>query len=57
LAINLGNDSDTTCAVYGQIAGACYGYEGIQGEWRSKIVHLKLIEYFADHLYHLAKKL
>jgi ADP-ribosyl-[dinitrogen reductase] hydrolase len=29
LAVNLGNDADTTGAVFGQIAGAYYGYEGI----------------------------
>ena len=29
LAVNLGDDADTTGAVYGQIAGAFYGEEGI----------------------------
>jgi ADP-ribosylglycohydrolase len=33
LAVNLGNDADTTGAVYGQIAGAFHGYEGIPKEW------------------------
>jgi ADP-ribosyl-[dinitrogen reductase] hydrolase len=28
MAVNLGNDADTTGAVYGQIAGAYYGYQG-----------------------------
>lgn len=38
LAVNLGNDADTTGAVYGQIAGAHYGYSGIPEGWREKIV-------------------
>ena len=29
LAVNLGDDADTTGAVYGQIAGAYYGESGI----------------------------
>lgn len=44
LAVNLGNDADTTGAVYGQIAGAYYGYSGIPAGWRAKIVKRELIE-------------
>ena len=33
LAVNLGNDADTTGAIYGQLAGAFYGLEGIPEEW------------------------
>jgi ADP-ribosyl-[dinitrogen reductase] hydrolase len=29
LAANLGEDADTTAAIYGQLAGACYGEGGI----------------------------
>ena len=54
LAVNLGNDADTTGAVYGQIAGAYYGYEGIPEEWRSQIALRDLIESFADRLYGLS---
>jgi hypothetical protein len=50
-AANLGNDADTTGAVFGQIAGACYGYEGIPAEWRAKIAYRELIESFAGRLY------
>lgn len=32
-AVNLGGDSDTIGAVYGQIAGAYYGYEAIPRRW------------------------
>ena len=35
LAVNLGEDADTTGAVYGQIAGAYYGDQGIPAEWKS----------------------
>lgn len=34
LAVNLGEDADTTGAVYGQIAGAFYGASGIPQRWR-----------------------
>jgi ADP-ribosyl-[dinitrogen reductase] hydrolase len=57
LAVNLGNDADTTGAVYGQIAGAYYGYEGIPEEWRSRIAQRKLIESFADRIYRLSIRL
>ena len=32
-AVNLGDDADTTGAVYGQLAGAFYGATGIPTEW------------------------
>ena len=32
-AVNLGDDTDTTAAIYGQLAGAYYGYERIPKEW------------------------
>ena len=34
LAVNLGDDADTTAAVYGQLAGAYYGEDGIPESWR-----------------------
>ena len=34
-AVNLGDDADTTGAVYGQIGGAFYGEQGIPAEWLS----------------------
>lgn len=37
LAVNLGNDADTTAAIYGQLAGAYYGRDGIPAEWLAKI--------------------
>jgi ADP-ribosylglycohydrolase len=38
-AVNLGDDADTTGAVYGQIAGAYYGLAGIPETWRTKLKH------------------
>lgn len=32
-AINLGDDTDTTAAIYGQLAGACYGYQELPKKW------------------------
>jgi ADP-ribosylglycohydrolase len=50
LAVNLGEDADTTGAVYGQIAGAFYGEGGIPESWRSQLAHRRLIESFAERL-------
>ncbi len=33
-AVNLGEDADTTGAIYGQLAGAYYGESGIPAGWR-----------------------
>jgi protein-tyrosine phosphatase len=53
-AVNLGNDADTTGAVYGQLAGAYYGKDGIPVGWREKIAHRSLIESFSQGLLDLA---
>ncbi|GAB7015851.1 ADP-ribosylglycohydrolase family protein [Methanogenium cariaci] len=50
-AVNLGNDADTTGAIYGQLAGAYYGVGAIPGEWKNTIVQRKLIEHFSDDLF------
>jgi ADP-ribosylglycohydrolase len=55
LAANLGDDADTTAAVYGQLAGAHYGEEGIPAEWRSKLALLGTIEGLADRLHDTAR--
>ena len=51
LAVNLGDDADTTGAVYGQVAGAFYGESGIPLEWRQKLAHRELIASLAERLY------
>jgi len=55
LAVNLGDDADTTGAVYGQIAGAYYGEEGIPPEWRSVLAMRQKIVEMADWLYEMAE--
>ncbi len=54
LAVNLGDDADTTGAVYGQLAGAYYGAAQIPSEWREKLAKRDLIERFAEQLLRLA---
>ncbi len=51
LAANLGDDADTTAAIYGQIAGAYYGVDGIPGAWRAKLAMASEITAMADALY------
>jgi ADP-ribosylglycohydrolase len=54
MAVNLGDDADTTGAIYGQMAGAYYGEQGIPIEWREKIAMRDVIESSADQLYQLS---
>ena len=51
LAVNLGDDADTTAAIYGQIAGAHYGIDGIPAEWRERVAMGELIIQLADGLW------
>jgi len=51
MAANLGQDADTTAAIYGQLAGAFYGEQGIPDAWRAKLALRREIESFADRLY------
>lgn len=51
LAANLGDDADTTAAIYGQLAGAYYGESAIPAEWRSKLARYEDIVDIADSLY------
>ena len=55
LAVNLGDDADTTGAVYGQIAGAYYGEEAIPETWKEKLAHRRLIQHLAERLFHLSQ--
>ena len=57
LAVNLGNDADTTGAVFGQLAGAYYGIEGIPPKWAEIITYSELIHEFAEKLYELSLEL
>ena len=54
-AVNLGDDSDTTGAVCGQIAGAYYGAGAIPGDWLEQLTMREEIERLADRLLELAR--
>ena len=54
LAVNLGDDADTTGAIYGQIAGAHYGCESIPAEWRERVAMAAEITSIADDLFEQA---
>ena len=54
LAVNLGDDADTTGAIYGQIAGAHYGCESIPTEWRERVTMAAEITSIADGLFEQA---
>lgn len=49
-AVNLGDDADTTGAIYGQLAGAYYGVDAIPDAWRKKLVDVNYIRQQADAL-------
>lgn len=49
-AVNLGDDADTVGAIYGQLAGAYYGIQGIPARWVEPLA-------FRDKLFDLAEGL
>lgn len=50
LAVNLGEDADTTGAIYGQIAGAFHEQSVISAEWIERLACLSLIEELTDQI-------
>ncbi|CAF4028496.1 unnamed protein product, partial [Rotaria sp. Silwood1] len=42
-AVNLGDDTDTTAAIYGQLAGAYYGYKKLPRSWVKQVYARKFI--------------
>jgi ADP-ribosylglycohydrolase/protein-tyrosine phosphatase len=48
--VNLGGDSDVNGALFGQLAGAYYGAEGIPAAWRSGLLRRDLLADLADRL-------
>ena len=50
LAVNLGEDADSTGAVYGQLAGAYYGVDSICERWRAMLARRDLLESTAMRL-------
>lgn len=54
-AANLGDDADTTAAIFGQLAGALYGAAGIPPRWIEQLAMLDVLEALADRLYVLGQ--
>ena len=50
-AVNLGNDADTTGAIYGQLAGAFYGVNAIPEDWIERLTMRDYIRESADALF------
>ena len=55
-AINLGDDTDTTAAIYGQLAGAFYGYENIPKRWIDQVYAHDLLYCVAQWLFFEGKQ-
>jgi ADP-ribosylglycohydrolase len=55
LAVNLGDDADTTGAIYGQLAGAFYGVKAIPESWRDRLTQRALLEKLATGLLETCK--
>lgn len=56
LAVNLGEDADTTGAIYGQLAGAYYGETAIPERWRAILHRGGEIREIARRLYRVSVK-
>ena len=56
MAVNLGDDADTTGAIYGQLAGAFYGIDAIPAAWTQRIALRDDIIDLADKLFVLAAR-
>ena len=50
-AVNLGNDTDTTAAVTGGLAGIMYGYDAIPGNWLAQLARKEDIEDLSKRLF------
>ncbi|CAF4257633.1 unnamed protein product, partial [Adineta steineri] len=47
-AVNLGDDTDTTAAIYGQLAGAYYGYHKLPDKWMQHMYGQKFIRCLSE---------
>jgi ADP-ribosylglycohydrolase len=56
-AVNLGDDADTTGAVYGQLAGAFYGEQEIPLKWMSCLARRPLLETMAERVLEFSRTL
>ncbi len=55
MAANLGDDADTTAAVFGQLGGAYYGIQEIPPNWLANLALYDTIERLADQLLDLSE--
>jgi ADP-ribosyl-[dinitrogen reductase] hydrolase len=53
-AVNLGEDTDTTAAVAGGLAGIAYGLDSIPHDWVAGLARLEDIRDLAKHLHSAA---
>jgi ADP-ribosyl-[dinitrogen reductase] hydrolase len=51
LAVNLGDDADTTGAVCGQLAGAFYGSKGLPEKWCALLCQPERLMYYSEVLF------
>lgn len=56
-AVNLGDDADTTGAIYGQLAGALYGFDSIPKNWIEGISEAKTLDEIISGLIRTPEKL
>jgi ADP-ribosylglycohydrolase len=56
MAVNLGDDADTTGAIYGQIAGAYYGQKQIKNKWIAVLHRKDILQKYAEGLQCTLKK-
>ena len=56
-AVGLGQDADTTGAVFGALAGAYYGKRGLPPRWLAKLRHEELLTGFAEGLHALSYRI
>ena len=54
LAVNLGDDADTTGAIYGQLAGAYYNVDAIPQDWIERLALRELVTEMAVGLFDLS---
>ena len=47
-AVNLGEDADTTAAIYGQLAGAYYGFKQLPEKWLKSVYATRFMKYVSQ---------
>lgn len=50
LALSLGGDTDSTCSIFGQLAGAYYGIDAIPYHWQNALMKNEYVHYYAQKL-------